>query len=208
MSKIKVCTWYVESSPEEMPSLVDVDIVCLQGLDSKIFTPITQTIKHLGFTEVHSGPKSATGDTWAAMYSKIKYATKGYTGYPRSILSRGMTWAKVVLPDCGEIHIVTSELDSGGEGNTYRKLQSSDIVKTFTLGPVIFAGSTNIPEWQKLNIQDVDSSDQWSDAWMEKGVSTNEYTDGEDRLDRIWYTGMECVSYELRGHRMVVCGFK
>lgn len=203
MERFVVITMYC--SEQLYDDLSEADVVCVQNLTNTNFQKVTQHIKLQGFTEVHTAPKSMDPNrVWEGIYSKHKFTKKGYISFAKSKEGRGLTW--VELSTTPQIHIVTSEFESKGEGSTSRKAQTEELAVTFGNKSIIFAGSTNIASWQKLNIDDI--SDKWIDAWLEGGTSSNEYTDGVDRLDRIWYTSTNTPlleNFEVLDDRVVKC---
>ncbi len=102
--------------------------------------------------------------------------------------------------------LVTSKLATSV---TARRQQISKLEMLF--GPsvvpgrgVIFAGDTTISKWL-IDIPgdtiplglDLDQKPRWLDAWREMGTADNEVTRTTygDRMDRMWYHGVECVGY-------------
>lgn len=189
---LRVASLYITDNNKDVCT-DDIDIICVQNINRKISQEVVQTLKHQGFLEIHIPSKTE------GIFSKMKFNSKGYISFPRSREARGITWVKIEQSS-SSIYVITSELDFGGEGSVYRRGQVDEMLKAFPIGSVVFAGNTNIPTWQKLEIDGA-----WKDGWTEMGTSKNEYTIGEDRLDRIWYKGLECLSFELRDERMVVC---
>lgn len=172
----------------------DVDVLCVQNLTN---TTVLQHLKNEGFNDTYVSPRKEGG--WEAILSKLPISKKGYSSFSRTKENRGILWVKI-----GDVYVVTSTLESGGEGNIIRKSQIDELVKTFS-DKCVFAGDTNIPSWLKFDISDMFMD--WSDAWMERGTSYNEYTNGDSRSYRFWFTSkIECLSFEKRGD-MIVSSF-
>jgi hypothetical protein len=126
----------------------------------------------------------------------LPFTKKGYVTFSRTEEDRGMLWVKI-----GDIYVVTSTLEDGGKGNIIRKKQIDELVQTFS-DKCIFAGNTNIPSWLKFDISEL--SIDWSDAWMERGSSSNEHTNEDNRSYRFWFTTkLECLFFEKRGSMIV-----
>lgn len=108
--------------------------------------------------------------------------------------------------------VSTAQLETLGTGNGHRKNQILELNNIFNTpsyknSAIIFAGDTSIPSWQtdlgsitpgsftNTNISTNATLTQWLDAWREKGTTTP-----AERMDRVWYRGIECSRYDTFDH--------
>lgn len=175
-------------APKASPSAITSTVVCIQAITTNNFTKINGAMKKLGYIHIHTSPQK--GKEWEGIYSKVKIEGKGYVPFTRTApaQARGVIWIKIIVGET-PIVVATSRLESSGEGSALRKLQLDELAKIFSNEKVfIFAGDTNLPEWQKVETS-------FLDAWREQGTAKNEATLGADRPDRILYKGLGCEEF-------------
>lgn len=180
------------------------DAVFVQGCSIELLTHIIQEIRSLNVGLAYNHIQSddiLKQDTQFCMLTSLTMIKKSFIRFEQTLYDRGII--KYVIDTKETINqkpklltILTAELEPS-TGIVQRRHQI-DTLKNITIGdktpknqPVIFFGCTNIPNWQNTVIQPQD----WLDAWRETGNSDSEYTNGMDRMDRIWYWGVDCVKY-------------
>jgi hypothetical protein len=183
--------------------LENIDVVCIIGMTNK--SDLWKPLKSSNFIHVHTSPKEGR-DSWNAIYSKVPIKKKGYIHYTKTKQNRGLIWCSVEVPtkdDIREVYIITSEFEKDGEGSVCRKYQAEQIFRIDESKTVenakskngyIFAGDTNLPDWQSIDL-----FDGWLDSWVELGTSQNQSTsDTGDRTLRIWYRDITSISFDLK----------
>lgn len=180
-----VCTYLINHS--------EADVIAIQGLNQMWYEPVFRAFKSSGYNYTKPDPVPERKDM-EVLFSKLPIIKRVYRMFVQTSQLRGVMSYQVKVGATNMVWVCTSQLESGGSGNGPRKHQVAEIPKLFPKGEsVIFAGDTNIPSWQS-----VDLPEGWSDAWREKGSVDTEKTTMEDRKDRIYYSpGVRCMSFDV-----------
>ncbi len=167
-------------------------VIAIQGCNKNNQEAICRAMKASGLSAYRFEELSLRQE-YELLFTNTPIAKKDYTIFRRTARGRGVSRYLLKFIGYEMIEVVTSYLD---EEPATRRVQIAEMIEMSKQVPrTIFAGDTNIPVWQS---QAIGIPTGYSDAWREHGVNANEKTnDDGDRLDRVWYRGVECTGFDV-----------
>lgn len=166
---------------------IDPDIVIIQGSNEYIVEYVMTLFKKINKT----CKRCNTGVLYMVSSEYLDCSIE----YLKFAMSNGVLFFK--LPN--GLGIFSSLLPNGGESNVARRNQINEICNILINyeHQSIFMGDLSLPNWQKIEMPK-----GIYDAYLEIGTESHEYTFGDERPDRCFYTS--CSENDLTCKELLV----